>query len=86
MQDEDDDDLDLFGDETEEEKAAAEKREAEKKKAPKPKVGKWHPLWLSLPRLISAFHFCLSFRPFISASISAFSFHDWVMVCASCEL
>jgi len=36
--DEDDDDLDLFGDETEEEKAAAEKREAEKKKSTKPKV------------------------------------------------
>jgi elongation factor 1-beta len=36
--DEDDDDLDLFGDETEEEKAAAEKREADKKKSTKPKV------------------------------------------------
>jgi hypothetical protein len=35
---EDDDDLDLFGDETEEEKAAAEAREAEKKKSTKPKV------------------------------------------------
>lgn len=40
LQDEDDDDLDLFGDETEEEKAAAAKREADKKKSDKPKVGK----------------------------------------------
>ena len=38
---EDDDDLDLFAEETEEEKAASEKREAEKKASGKPKVGEY---------------------------------------------
>jgi elongation factor 1-beta len=38
---EDDDDLDPFGEETEEEKAASEKREAEKKASGKPKVGEY---------------------------------------------
>ena len=37
----DDDDLDLFGEETAEEKALNEQREAAAKKAPKKVVGKW---------------------------------------------